>query len=83
MHNRARPKLLEKIGRQLWVCYVALHESVPRMMQRTSERVEIAGIRQAIEIYHPRLLLSDELADQATANKSRAASNNYRFQHNQ
>ena len=83
MRNCARPKLLEKIGRQLCVCYVALHKRVPRMMQRASERVEIAGIRQAIEIYHPRLLLANELADQATANKSRAASDKNRFKHNQ
>jgi hypothetical protein len=83
MHNRARPILLEQIGQQLCVCDVAMHKRVPRMMQRTSERVEIAGIRQVIEIYHAQLLLSNELADQATANKPRAASDKNRFQHDQ
>jgi hypothetical protein len=83
MHDRARPELLEQISRQLCVCHVALHKSVPRMMQRVSERVEIAGIRQAIEIYHAQLLLANELADQATADKSRAASDKNRFKHDQ
>ena len=67
--------LLEHRTQRRRVADVDLVKCVPRVLDRAGERLEIAGVRQAIDVDDAVLGLLDELANQCRSDEAGAAGN--------
>jgi hypothetical protein len=77
--HRARLMGFEQAGDELAISDVALHEQVPLVAGNCLERIEVARIRELIEVYDGVRFFGEPLTREATADETGAAGNQNGF----
>jgi hypothetical protein len=78
MQDRIRALALEDVAERWRVADVHLMEPVPRMLARLGEGIEVARVREAVDVRDTMLSLADELSDERRSDEACAAGDEIR-----